>query len=228
LTQATPAIDGATFLAKSLYPYHGSSSIPIHKRIATPLPQLNSLLDGGFELGEIIELAGPPKSGKTMLVLHTILRALLLNDELSVLYIDTRNSFSAFVCLDILEVLIRNLAKEGIVFYMDDDNDENREGKGKENRSIQEWKVTAVAALDRLNVTKCFDAIMAISAIDQSLADSVSKNETNLSIIVIDSVTTLLGGQIMISNPLQGAFPFVNSEKYGTNNIGRDRSNQLG
>lgn len=55
----------------------------------------DTLLDGGFRPGEVVELTGGTGSGKTFLSLQTVLRTLLDNPDAFALWLDTTSTFSA-------------------------------------------------------------------------------------------------------------------------------------
>lgn len=64
--------------------------------IATGIPQLDELLpSGGAFSGDVIEICGRPSSGKTMLILTIILKALEANENWEIIYFDTKNDFQA-------------------------------------------------------------------------------------------------------------------------------------
>ena len=147
---------------------------------------MNTLLENGFAQNELIELTGPPKSGKTTLALYIIFDALLqdhyspprppsnLNsnsnipstsnstrrDQGEALYIDTLNTFSAETALEIVQFLIqerRRLAGPT----------GGQGGKGKEEAGDYE---IAVRVLDRLNVATCFDISTTLETIESAIA----------------------------------------------------------
>ena len=49
-----------------------ATDIKQHEIVATPIPSLNQILGGGFPSKIIIEVAGPPASGKSTLALQFI------------------------------------------------------------------------------------------------------------------------------------------------------------
>lgn len=64
--------------------------------IATGIPQLDEVLPAsGVFSGDVIEICGRPASGKTMLILTVILKALEANENWEIIYFDTKNDFRA-------------------------------------------------------------------------------------------------------------------------------------
>ncbi|KAJ3188273.1 DNA repair protein rad51d [Gaertneriomyces sp. JEL0708] len=56
---------------------------------------LDEILDGGLSLGEIMEFAGPPASGKTQVALFTAITTVADDPRATVLYIDSGGAFTS-------------------------------------------------------------------------------------------------------------------------------------
>lgn len=191
----TEPVAGDALFARSLHPYFGSvGALTDNTRLPTMLPYLDELLGGGFEVGEVVHIAGPHKSGKTLLVFYALLVYLLRNPQRSALYIHTSQMFSPNRCLDILHVLIDLLrATEGTIFLSTVPGQEDQ---------VQEWRTTAISVLERLDICNTVEAAVANVEIDAAL----QKLDQKCSIIVIDSLSTLLGGRHLSAVPIQGSF----------------------
>ena len=78
---------GAAATARELHATH----LDQHALLATGVGALDALLRGGLQTGEVLELAGPPGSGKTTLCLTAC--AAQASAAGSVMYVDTTNGF---------------------------------------------------------------------------------------------------------------------------------------
>lgn len=160
------------------------------QRYSTSLEDLDVLLDGGFSAGEVVELCGPRRSGRTVLALFVVLLHLLLHADKRAAWLDTTGSFDPHRCLAILrDVLIPRLHALGGSFASED---------GKEPAAEE----LAIAVLDRLavsRVTKSGDALDTLTA----EAGSREKSET-LSMVVVDTLDTLVGGDALSNESAQG------------------------
>lgn len=161
-------ITGATLLQHAVYPYDGQAPLQGLERIrlSTTLSGLDDLLSGGWEAGDIIEVSGGKGSGKTLLVLYSLLSHLLRKTDERVLFIDAAGLFDVERCWDILRFLTGGT----------DDG---------------EWEMGAIDALERLQVAKCFDVGAALRIIDEDIKKDVG-GSPKLSMIIVDSVTALL------------------------------------
>lgn len=166
--------------------------------ISTGFTSLDDLLSGGWHLGEIIEITGVRGSGKTLLVLYSLVLHLLLNPTHYAIYIDTQSSFDAQRCHSIAQVVIANLRAQGGSFLTIDGEEEIG------------WEEVSTEALTRISVTKCFSAEVVLNTLNSSPKPSDVKRDT---IVVIDSVTTLFPGDFTSSTEVaQGTFqsePFL-------------------
>ncbi|KAF7233089.1 hypothetical protein EG68_08083 [Paragonimus skrjabini miyazakii] len=66
-----------------------------HHTFLTGIPDLNRLLGGGLQSGELIELVGKPIAGKSQLCFLFCAAILEANSESTVLFLDTSGNFSA-------------------------------------------------------------------------------------------------------------------------------------
>ncbi|XP_063979770.1 DNA repair protein RAD51 homolog 3-like isoform X3 [Diachasmimorpha longicaudata] len=77
------------------------------QRVTTFSKALDALLDGGFPCGSITELCGAPGTGKTQICFQLCITAQLSQErgglDSRVLFIDTRNGFSARRLQDVIE-----------------------------------------------------------------------------------------------------------------------------
>ncbi|GAA6055411.1 hypothetical protein JCM3770_006977 [Rhodotorula araucariae] len=159
-------------------------------RYSTSLEDLDDLLDGGFDAGEVVELCGPRRSGRTVFALYVVLLHLLLHSDKRVAWLDTSGAFDAFRCLAILrDVLIPRLYALGGSFAGEDGTEPQPEE-------------LAIAVLDRLAVSRVGrsgDALDILTAETRATA----KSET-LDMVVIDTLDTLVGGQALANGSAQG------------------------
>jgi hypothetical protein len=183
-----PGITGATLLQHAIYPYDGQAPLQglERPRLSTSLSGLDALLSGGWEAGDMIEVSGGRRSGKTLLVLYCILSHLLHKTDERVLFIDIAGLFDADRCWDILKFLLGGT----------DDG---------------EWETRADNALGRVQVAKCFEAGAVLKIIGEDVKKEVEGGVV-LSMIVVDSVTKLLdvespfdhkrkGSSLVLSSP---------------------------
>lgn len=147
--------------------------------IGTPFPKLDQLLGGGFTSNELIQLTGPPKSGKTTFALYVVLSSLFEDhfastpqisnsslaanparrrrqDQGEALYIDTLNIFSAETALEIVLFLLEERRRI--------------ESHGRATREEEEDYDIAVSVLDRLTVSTCFDIASTLGTIEAAIA----------------------------------------------------------
>lgn len=171
---------GYNILQHPLYPYPESIKGKEVNRSSTGLPSLDGQLEGGWEAGEIIEICGPSNSGKTLLVIYTVLLHLLLNPNSRVVFIDTLSTFDPFRFNAIAGLIIADLRRRRISL-------------GSSNEEVA-WEIISERALSRLDVTKCITSGRTIDAIVGSLEDS--SKEEKMTMVVIDTATNLLSGDL--------------------------------
>lgn len=136
------------------------------QRRSTGLRTLDQLLDGGFSTteGELIELKGPTRTGKTQICLA--LACATANEHKGrVFYIDTSNSFDPVR----IEELIR------LVEF---------------HESSSDVSPAVAEALERIDCVRAFNVNMLLQALDIILQDSV--NADSYSLVIIDSFSSLL------------------------------------
>ncbi|GAA5934419.1 hypothetical protein JCM3775_000353 [Rhodotorula graminis] len=182
---AAPALSG-TYLLQQSRDRKGKQ----RERYSTSLDDLDVLLDGGFCAGELIDVCGPRRSGRTVFALYVVLLHLLLHADKRAAWLDPGGSFDAYRCLAILrDVLVPRLYALGGSFAGDD-------GKEPAPQDL------AIATLDRLAVSsprKSGDALDVLAA----ETEATGKAET-LSMVVVDSLDTLVGGEALSNGSAQG------------------------
>ncbi|GAA5847855.1 hypothetical protein JCM9279_006666 [Rhodotorula babjevae] len=182
---AAPAMSG-TYLLQQSRDRKGKQ----RERYSTSLDDLDVLLDGGFSSGELVDVSGPRRSGRTLFALYVVLLHLLLHADKRAAWLDTTGSFDAFRCLAILrDVLVPRLYALGGSFAGDD-------GIEPEPQAL------AIATLDRLAVSnprRSGDALDVLAA----ETEATGKSET-LSMVVVDSLDVLVGGEALSNGSAQG------------------------
>lgn len=185
---AAPAISG-TYLLQQTRDRKGKQ----RERYSTSLDDLDVLLDGGFSAGELVDVCGPRRSGRTIFALYVVLLHLLLHADKRAAWLDTGASFDAFRCLAILrDVLVPRLYALGGSFAGED---------GVE----PEPEALAIATLDRLAVSRpkrSGDALDVLAA----ETEAAGKSET-LSMVAVDSLDSLVGSEALSNGSAQGASP---------------------
>jgi len=161
------------------------------ERYSTSLDDLDVLLDGGFSPGELVDVCGPRRSGRTVFALYVVLLHLLLHADKRAAWLDTTGSFDAYRCLAILrDVLVPRLYALGGSFAGDDGTEPDPQA-------------LAIATLDRLAVSsprRSGDALDVLAA----ETEAAGKSEA-LSMVVVDSLDTLVGGEALSNGSTQGA-----------------------
>ncbi|BGP45637.1 hypothetical protein JCM10450v2_001467 [Rhodotorula kratochvilovae] len=159
-------------------------------RYSTSLEDLDDLLDAGFDAGEVVELCGPRRSGRTLFALFVVLLHLLLHGDKRAAWLDTTGAFDAFRCLAVLrDVLIPRLYALGGSF-------------AGEDGTVPKPEELAIAVLDRLAVSRVGrsgDALDILAAETRATA----KSDT-LDMVVIDTLDPLVGGEALASGSAQG------------------------
>lgn len=159
-------------------------------RWTTTLTELDELLGGGIEAGEVVEVAGGRQSGRSSLVLYTILHHLLYHATRRVVFIHTTATFDAERCRQILHVLIDNGRAEGATF-------ESEQGETLSTDKL------AIRVLGRLAIVRPFTAQQALDGLVTEL-EKEGQGLAMLSMAVVDSVETLLGGEALTSPSAEG------------------------
>lgn len=140
--------------------------------LSTSLKSLDDLLEGGFRLGQLIEISGTIM--KTLLALSVSLRLLLADEKARVLYVDVEATFNPQRAFAVL----RHLA--------------DLEAVTSSQRDAELIKV-----LDRLIVTRCSGVKEIIKAMDEFAA---GQPENHRRIVVIDSITPIYKQRMMASS----------------------------
>ncbi|CAH1101658.1 unnamed protein product [Psylliodes chrysocephalus] len=99
--------------ARNAYNYYKSISNEF-AIVPTGISRLDNLLEGGLFTGNIYEICGLPASGKTYFCL-TLLNNLALKHITEIMYIDTKNDFSA---LKLKQMMMYHLEKDDMIAAM--------------------------------------------------------------------------------------------------------------
>lgn len=185
---ASPS-SGTDLLRKALY-RESPSVQSAQKCYSTTLPELDELLDGGWEAGEVVEVAGGRQSGRSSLVLYTLLHHLLNHTNNRAVFIHTLPTFDASRCWSILHVLIENERSNGGSVDSED------------GRTLSTDEL-AIKTLGRLAVLHPFSPAQALEGL---VVEVEKKGEglEKLDMVVVDSVETLLGGEALSNPSLEG------------------------
>ncbi|GAA5854929.1 hypothetical protein JCM8547_004123 [Rhodosporidiobolus lusitaniae] len=180
-----PSTSGAYLLQK-----HDDRKGKQPQRFSSSLEELDDHLAGGFELGDVVEICGPPRSGRTAVALYAILLHLLLHPDKRAAWLDTGGTFDPYRCLAILrDVIIPRLVDMGGSFAGDDEVE-------------PEPEKLAITVLDRLAVSrvgKSGDALDTLTA-----ETRVTDTSDTLDMVVIDQLDALLGGAPLSGTSAQG------------------------
>ncbi|ORX87055.1 P-loop containing nucleoside triphosphate hydrolase protein [Anaeromyces robustus] len=143
------------------------------KKYSFGYKKIDQLINGGVTPGDIIELVGSISTGKTQLSLLLSLNVLLLNNNNTVLYLDTRGSFSI---------------KRIIDFYYADDNISEKKSENIKNL-ISRIKHQGVYSYNEL-----FNILEAVMKDIENLEIESSDNNfnKNLKLVVINSISSLI------------------------------------
>ncbi|KAI9806345.1 MAG: hypothetical protein M1825_006460 [Sarcosagium campestre] len=106
----------ATLASATLNQHRPRSSTPTVFATGCKAIDHDALSDGGLERGRITALSGGPRTGKTLLAMHTIATALLARPDAQAAIIDTTGSFSAASLRDVVAVRLNdNSDKKNLV-----------------------------------------------------------------------------------------------------------------
>ncbi|BGP29705.1 hypothetical protein JCM10296v2_001444 [Rhodotorula toruloides] len=160
------------------------------QRFSSTLADFDDDLDGGFDLGEVIELTGARRSGRTAFALYVLLFHLLIHRDKRAAWLDTTSTFDPYRCLAILrDHLILRLRAMGGSFAGED---------GVE----PEAEKLAIEVLDRLAVSQVSKSG---AALDILTAEAREQGKTRtLDMVVIDTLDVLVGGEAIASGSAQG------------------------
>lgn len=186
---ASPS-SGTVLLRQALY-RESPSSQNNQKRYSTTLAELDELLDGGWEAGEVVEMAGGRQSGRSSLVLYSLLHHLLVHPNNRAVFIHSSPTFDALRCRSILHVLIANERSGASVDSQDGDDLSTDE--------------LAIKTLGRLAVLHPFSPSQALEGLVSEIEKEGEQSE-KLGMVVVDSVETLLGGEVLLSPSPEGAY----------------------
>lgn len=147
------------------------------------------LLSGTDRPSDVIEIAGRPQSGRTAIALYSILQRLLDDFDTRAVFLHTSPTFThAQRCRDILRSLVDRKRRDGYSF-------DSEEGQALESDDV------ALSVLERLSVVHPFTASQALEALE---AELVAKNQAQVSVVVLDTVDALLGGDALTSTSSEG------------------------
>ncbi|TPX69234.1 hypothetical protein SpCBS45565_g02493 [Spizellomyces sp. 'palustris'] len=145
-----------------------------HKFLSTGCPGVDQLLEGGLALGEFVELAGPPATGKTQLCFFTAITTTTDDPTATVLYIDSGNAFSASRLSDM---------------YTHSDRFQQSRESGMDTKNI----------LSRVRCIPCFDAFSLVDIMEEvqkSLANKTTDFFSMVRLLIIDSIGALLSPMV--------------------------------
>ncbi|KND05134.1 uncharacterized protein SPPG_00804 [Spizellomyces punctatus DAOM BR117] len=145
-----------------------------HKFLSTGCPGIDQLLEGGLALGEFVEFAGPPATGKTQLCFFTAITTTADDPTATVLYIDSGNAFSASRLSDM---------------YTYSDRFQQSRESGMDTKNI----------LSRVRCIPCFDAFSLVDIMEEvqkSLADKTTDFFSMVRLLIIDSIGALLSPMV--------------------------------
>ncbi|BGP53558.1 hypothetical protein JCM8202_005755 [Rhodotorula sphaerocarpa] len=180
-------------------------SEPPPPRFSTSLEPLDDWLDGGLQPGEVVQLTGPRRSGRTALALYTLLLHLLLHPAAKGAWFDSTGSFDPHRCLAILrEVLVPRLVGLGGSFAPPrEEGDQEADKAAREPEPEQ----LAIAVLDRLAVSRVIkasevldvlsDEVRGAGAAEAVAVEGDTQKDRKLDMVVIDSLDNLLGGEAL-------------------------------
>lgn len=187
-------------------------SEPPPPRFSTSLEPLDDWLDGGLQPGEVVQLTGPRRSGRTALALYTLLLHLLLHPAAKGAWFDSTGSFDPHRCLAILrEVLVPRLVGLGGSFAPPrEEGDQEADKAAREPEPEQ----LAIAVLDRLAVSRVIkasevldvlsDEVRGAGAAEAVAVEGDTQKDRKLDMVVIDSLDNLLGGEALAKGSARG------------------------
>uniref|UniRef100_A0A0K3CVS3 Uncharacterized protein n=1 Tax=Rhodotorula toruloides TaxID=5286 RepID=A0A0K3CVS3_RHOTO len=160
------------------------------QRFSSTLDDFDDDLDGGFDVGEVNELTGPRRSGRTAFALYVLLFHLLIHRDKRAAWLDTTSTFDPYRCLAILrDHLIPRLRAMGGSFA-------GADGVEPEPEKL------AIEVLDRLAVSQVSKSGAALDILTAE-AKAMGKPQT-LDMVVIDTLDVLVGGEAVASGSAQG------------------------
>jgi RecA/RadA recombinase len=148
-------------------------------RLRTCLPELDTVLGGGYPARGLIEIAGPPHSFRTLLLFHATLAHLLQSPTATCCWIDTKGTFTQDVTrtVEIIKTLAADLRREGTAF-------KTATGEDQTNDQI------VGATLERLLISVRVEREATLETIATSVQSSTASRR--LGLIVIDSIDSIL------------------------------------
>jgi len=147
--------------------------------LGTCLGPLDRILGGGYPARSVIEIAGPPRSGRTLLLFHAALAHLLKHPAATCCWLDTKGTFGRDVTrtVDIINALVAGLRREGRAF---------RTAAGEE----MDGDAIVGATLERLLISVRVEREGALETIATCVGGATAERRVEL--IVIDSIDTIL------------------------------------
>ncbi|KAM0792853.1 hypothetical protein ACM66B_002617 [Microbotryomycetes sp. NB124-2] len=143
--------------------------------------------------GRLVEVVGTRQSGRSALVLEATLSFLLANPRARAAFLHTFPAFEplAFRAREVLTNKVAKAVSAGVHF--------DRDGQQLDDDDV------AISVLERLSVTRPFTSDQAIESIEAEIEQSKSgDDDLKLSIVIVDSLETLLGGQTLKDSSAKG------------------------
>lgn len=141
------------------------SGLTSSEKCTTGCNDIDNLVGGGFFGGELVEVFGPPASGRTQLILSSVAR--VLADGFSVVYVDADGGFVGTRMRELLSQLVIS------------------DGEDSESRFLSRGEVES--ALDRLLVNRVCSWDELAGGVAHSVEDVVEQ-EPGVKVAVIDSL----------------------------------------
>ncbi|GAA5824870.1 hypothetical protein JCM10212_000920, partial [Sporobolomyces blumeae] len=211
---AAPSTSGLQLISAS-----SSSPRPRPPRISTTLAPLDSILFGTGAASSssssissspdpdppprVIELVGPPSSGRTLLALHIALSHLARRRRARLAFVDSTRSFDPFRCLEVLiRWIIPTLRRQGDLdpeFGPETEFDSSKGGRGggggDGGREDETDRSIAMDVLDRVSVSSVSPG--ASGQVLDKIVEELEPNRTTtthgaLEIVIVDQVDDVL------------------------------------
>ncbi|BGP22478.1 DNA recombination/repair protein RecA/RadB, ATP-binding domain containing protein [Rhodotorula toruloides] len=155
------------------------------QRFSSTLDDFDDDLDGGFDVGEVVEITGQRRSGRTAFALYILLFHLFIHRDKRAAWLDTTSTFDPYRCLAILrDNLIPRLRAMGGSFAGQDGVEPVPEN-------------LAIEVLDRLAVSQVSKSGAALDILTAE-AKAPGGAQT-LDMVVIDTLDVLVGGEAVAS-----------------------------
>ncbi|KAK4056308.1 hypothetical protein OIO90_002752 [Microbotryomycetes sp. JL221] len=157
------------------------------------MPSLKFAWSSPASRGDLVQVVGPKQSGRSAIVLHITLSYLLQHPHVKATFLHTFPAFEplAFRARDLLQDLVARAIQRGDRF--------ERDGVPLDIDQV------AISVLERLNCTRVLTAAEALASLESEIALSKeSPDNWKLSIVIIDSIEVLLGGDAVQSSSAEG------------------------